>query len=182
METHCPLCGDEKRFARKRMPLYGHPVCKKCYYAFANRRQVAFLIDLFAYRAFVFASAFLLGWGMVQANPEVTVSELEDAGVILSLVLLPVFLLRDAIRGRSIGKILLGVRTIDEKSGAASGVKASILRGLPLLIPLVPLIVAAQLNKGHRWGDRWAGTRVIWEKHADSPVFATAAGLGKVFE
>jgi hypothetical protein len=37
------------------------------------------------------------------------------------------------------------------------------------------------MGKGHRWGDRWAGSRVIWSKHAGSPVFASKQALGAVF-
>ena len=38
----CPICGKAKTLKRL---LYGHAVCKRCYYAFANRRQAAFAID-----------------------------------------------------------------------------------------------------------------------------------------
>ena len=35
----------------------------------------------------------------------------------------------------------------------------------------VVIIIAIQLNKGYRLGDRFAKTRVIWKRHARSPVF-----------
>lgn len=44
----CPLCLKDAK-AKKAKPLYGTKVCKKCYYGLANRRQFAYLIDLFAW-------------------------------------------------------------------------------------------------------------------------------------
>ena len=41
----CPLCGKTKHM-RKAKKLYGHMVCPKCYYGFANRRQFAYILDL----------------------------------------------------------------------------------------------------------------------------------------
>src|SRR5439155_5644576 len=38
----CQLC--HQRPAWRKL-LYGHPVCKKCYYKFANRRQLAYVVD-----------------------------------------------------------------------------------------------------------------------------------------
>jgi len=31
--------------------------------------------------------------------------------------------------------------------------------------------MAVQLMKGHRWGDHWSHTRVVWTKYADHPIF-----------
>jgi transposase-like protein len=45
-QTSCPLCGEDKEMGKKAENLYGYLVCKKCNYAFANRRGFAFLIDL----------------------------------------------------------------------------------------------------------------------------------------
>ena len=44
----CPLCGGAIT-QRKVLTLYGQEVCKKCYYGFANRRQLAFLVDSVAW-------------------------------------------------------------------------------------------------------------------------------------
>lgn len=54
----CPLCRDGKHM-HKAKRLYSVPVCKKCYYKFANRRQLAYVID---WVAFYFISIYL---GMV---------------------------------------------------------------------------------------------------------------------
>lgn len=42
---NCPLCETEKHMGQKAEMLYGHLVCRKCHVAFANRRQLAFVID-----------------------------------------------------------------------------------------------------------------------------------------
>ena len=183
MESACPLCADGRRFAnpKKRKTLYGHPVCKKCCYAFANRRQLAYFIDC----GFAYLAGGLAMLGLAKLLVAVNLGSGAHFVIVTTafyVVFFSVLFLRDAFGGRSIGKAVCGVRTIREKSGATCGVKGSIVRALPLLIPIVPLIVAFQLQKGYRWGDRWAGTRVVWRKHAGSPVFSTAAELGKVFE
>jgi uncharacterized RDD family membrane protein YckC len=60
---------------------------------------------------------------------------------------------------------MLGLQVVDVDSGQGAGFGASFKRNLPLLIPVVPLIVAIQLNGGPRWGDGWANTRVVWKKY-----------------
>lgn len=184
MDPVCPLCHDPKRFAnpKKRKILYGHPVCKKCYYGFANRRQLAYAVDtVFLY--------FLGGFFMFSVSAAIVGLDFDSNDSVAPigimcfyLVFIGGILIRDAFRGRSVGKAICGVRTIVEKTGVPCGLKSSLMRSLPLFLPIVPIIIAFQLQRGHRWGDRWAGTRVIWRKHADSPVFSPAAALGQVFE
>jgi hypothetical protein len=48
-QSPCPLCGQIKRM-HKAKPLYGQMVCQKSYYAFANRRQLAFVLDIVGWR------------------------------------------------------------------------------------------------------------------------------------
>ena len=43
--NECPLCGQSKHMNEAKL-LYGHAVCKRCYYSFANRRQFAFFLDM----------------------------------------------------------------------------------------------------------------------------------------
>ena len=57
----CPLCGNAKHM-KKSKPLYGHQVCKKCYYAFANRRQIAFVIDVLSWRVVMLPVSFAIGF------------------------------------------------------------------------------------------------------------------------
>jgi len=77
-------------------------------------------------------------------------------------------LLRDAIGGQSIGKILLGLVVIDLTTGRVSSVLASVKRNFLLLLPganLVAIVLEAQTilsdPQGQRLGDRLAQTQVV---------------------
>lgn len=156
----CPLCGRTKPM-RKAKELYGQMVCKKCYYAFANRRQLAFAIDIILWHFIFFA--FIAGAGGVETESQA------NGMWYMSLL---VFFMKDGFSGHSPGKAMLGVRALDESTGRPLGPGASFKRNLPLLIPFMPLIVACQLCKGHRTGDGWSKAKVIWKKYKDHPVFA----------
>jgi hypothetical protein len=138
LQTHgpaCPLCGTDNRKKRPHYAkLYGHYVCRKCYHGFANRRRVAFLIDVTA-----------------------------------------VFFLKDGFRGQSPGKFLTGVQVLNEETGQPAGFWASFKRNLPLLIPRAVIVVPLQLVRGHRLGDRWSRTEVVWKKYKDKAPFAVEA-------
>ena len=167
----CPLCGKEKQMGRKAQLLYGHLVCRKCYYAFANRRQLAYAVDSVVWYGVVFSIGILLGTVMVAAGS--SQNDIQIAGNALGWILLPIFLCKDCFWGQSPGKALCGVRVIDQTTGEPGGILASFKRNLPLAIPLVPIVVAIQLCKGHRLGDGWSRTQVIWKKFASRPIFAT---------
>ena len=62
----CPLCGRDKWMGVRAKMLYGHPVCSKCYYGFANRRQFAFVVDLIIW--FVVLQAVFLGTGVTDPD------------------------------------------------------------------------------------------------------------------
>jgi len=71
------------------------------------------------------------------------------------------FLFKDGIKGYSPGKFLFGLRVIEASNGAPADYIDSLRRNIPLLFPLVSFVVAFQLWRGPRWGDGWAGTRVV---------------------
>ncbi len=178
-ETHpqtrgptCPLCGTDRI---KRQPhyakLYGHYVCRKCYHGFANRRQFAFLIDcilwILLFRFFAYG---------IDTALRVFHAPQDLIRVALNVLIWlhgATFLIKDGFRGMSPGKAAMDVCVIDETTGEPAGRKASARRNLPLLVPSVPFIIAFQLVKGHRWGDRWANTKVIWKKYRDKTPFRT---------
>jgi uncharacterized RDD family membrane protein YckC len=81
------------------------------------------------------------------------------------------FCLKDGFRGRSLGKLLFGVVVVDRISHEPIGFAASFKRNLCTIVPVLPLIVAFQLIRGHRLGEKWANTRVIWKKYAHRRVF-----------
>lgn len=77
-------------------------------------------------------------------------------------------LLRDAIGGRSIGKLLAGLVVISLETGRVSSVAASAKRNLLLLLPganLVAIFLEARTimtdPQGQRLGDRLAQTQVV---------------------
>jgi uncharacterized RDD family membrane protein YckC len=77
-------------------------------------------------------------------------------------------LLRDAIGGQSVGKLVFGLVVIDLMSGRAATVSASAQRNLLLLLPganLVAIFLEARTiavdPQGQRLGDRLAHTQVV---------------------
>jgi len=158
----CPLCGHAKPMKEAReLYLYGHKVCKKCYCGFANRRNFAFIVDIVLWNvAFFVLAAMVGGFGT------------EDSANGIWWLSLLAFCMKDGFSGFSPGKGLLGVQTMIEDTGRAAGFKASFMRNLPLLIPFMPFVVSSQLLKGHRTGDGWSNTKVIWKKYRTHPMFA----------
>lgn len=154
----------------KEKSLYGHMVCKKCYYGFANQRQLAYFLDILSYYAACLVAGLMLGFLMALSGS--SESEIGAVGSLLGWILLPVFICKDCFSGQSVGKAMCGVKVIDETTGEPCGIGASFKRNLPLVIPFMPFIVAFQLNGGPRTGDGWANTKVIWKKHASHPIFA----------
>lgn len=171
LEAHldtCPFC--HRPMGDKRKTLYHHPVCPKCYYAFANRRQLAFIIDRVLWVLPTYALTSVMIAVMAYTGQKIT-QEMADAIDLLSWPLFIVFLLKDGFHGYSPGKWICGVQTIDKATREPAGFLAALKRNLPVFIPIVPLIIAYQLQSGKRWGDGWANTMVIWKKYERSPVF-----------
>ena len=88
----------------------------------------------------------------------------------LGMVLLPnpYLLLKDAIEGKSIGKLVMGIVAYNEKEGRPGGLLDSIIRNWYLVIPMVgPLVVSAAIGaqiltgRRRRLGDEGADTVVI---------------------
>jgi hypothetical protein len=157
----CPLCGDARKMGNKARKLYDVWVCRRCGNGQINRRHFAYVFDvLILYGGITFVLAFLAG--IVGAAGHADVSAIAAGIPYLGFVL---FLLKDGFNGHSLGKAMLGLQVVDVDSGQGTGFGASFKRNLPLLIPVVPLIVAIQLNRGPRWGDGWANTRVVWKKY-----------------
>jgi hypothetical protein len=187
----CPLCGQE---IKKSKVVYGHTICKNCWAGYINRRQVAYVID-----GLILTVAAFFG-GMALAS--VFGAEMGWGVFFLTLVLDGLWLGRDALGGRSPGKACMNMETIDNSSGAPIGWQQAFVRNWPLaigvagilvtqfaemitenqglaLIAQIPVAViviamAFQINRGPRWGDAQANTRVIWRRYGESPVFNPA--------
>lgn len=160
----CPLCRRAEKLTRK---LYAHDVCRECWASFANRRQLAFVVDWLL----ISVASFILGFAVGHRMSDQALQGLAF------LLFAPLLLLKDGFRGRSPGKALMDLTVVDVVSGAPAGLGASLLRNLPLLVPFVPLFVAFQLKGGRRVGDGWAGTRVIWNRYSRSEVFASVPAV-----
>ncbi len=156
---------------------YGYGVCKKCHYAFANRRQIAYLVDAILITipniAVIFALALMI------PPPGMLFSILAFA---CNVVIFSVFIFKDGFNGHSPGKALMGVQVLDSRTGQPAGFSHSFKRNLPLTVAVLPivggyimlvvvLVIAFQIAKGFRLADSWAHTRVIWKKYAHLPLF-----------
>jgi hypothetical protein len=163
--TECPLCGRNTDRMGKLKILYGHTICRDCYFSFANKRQLAFFIDIVFWRILSYPLAYVLGYTMG------TIGFSMQTITVVGYMLTSIFLCKDCFSGRSPGKAITGVQAIDKTSGIPIGLWASFKRNLPLIIPFMPLVVAFELCKGTRTGDGWANSKVIWKKYASNPVF-----------
>ena len=173
MTFRCPICFSD---AAATADLYGTQVCVRCRRRFSTRRQVAFAVD-FAF--FSHALVYVLFWAPPTVPDwivRVTVS-----------CLYALFCFKDGFSGRSPGKVLCGVRVVDDRSLEPTGFRASLVRNAPVLLLLlggiwIPrfgvvaagaglLLIAHKLQLGPRWGDRDAHTKVVWKQYAHRVPF-----------
>jgi uncharacterized RDD family membrane protein YckC len=171
---YCTVCGSAARLHKGRKVIYDHLACQRCWKAFVNRRTLAYAIDLALLWLGTTSLMFLLSVLVSAAGP-VTGTVAEAVSFTAWIGGLALFVARDALlEGRSPGKALTGLAVVERVGGRPIGVAASVRRNLVMLVPLVPLLAASQIQRGGtRWGDRWAGTRVIWTAHADRLPFRT---------
>lgn len=158
----CPLCREPGSLRKKGKRLYGGIVCKKCFYKFVNRRQGAYLIDSFA----MYVVGILLGYYIQLAAPigGMMTAGASIFGVLYQLAFNAAFFMKDGFGGKSPGRWLTGITVVDAKTRDPIGFAQSFKRNLPLLIPFSPFIIMFTMGKGPRWGDKWANTRVVWDK------------------
>jgi uncharacterized RDD family membrane protein YckC len=124
-----------------------------------GRRVVATLID-----------GIVLGFlgGTVTVGTNTTASDLELTRLSTggSLVLLLYYVLMESLLGRTVGKLITGIRVVDEATGNRPGVGAAIVRTLLRLIDglfgyLVGFIIATSSVRRRRLGDMAAKTLVV---------------------
>ena len=94
-------------------------------------------------------------------------SRIGSGGALLAVLYL---VFRDALWGRSIGKLVLSLRVIGRESGSSIGLVASLKRNIMFVIPLLNAAISVAVfegvilyfdEEGLRLGDRIAGTKVI---------------------
>lgn len=165
--TVCPLC-QVSRKPKAFKKLFGIPVCSKCFYKLANRRQFAYIIDSIVLYLASYVFAFAIGLMFPEAfnSPPDQFTAMDAFWTAWGWVVVPlIFAMKDGFSGHSPGKWLTGVQVVDQLTREPIGFRQSFKRNLCLLIPIAPLIVAFTLAKGRRWGDKWAHTEVVWKKY-----------------
>jgi len=177
-QFECPICATRVHPGTTK-PLYDIPVCKACSNRFARRRRIAFAIDAtlweVPYQVILLVVAYFLitSMGLERAQDILGGVFLEW---VLPWIILPlIFSFKDGFSGMSPGKRWMGLQVVDAVSREPIGFRQSLRRNLGLIIPIVPLIIASQMRRGRRCGDRWAGTTVIWRKYRDKPPFNPGA-------
>lgn len=171
----CPICSRKPTKPGKAKLLYGFLVCRRCRNGFANRRQLAYILDHVAWLGVI--SLVFYAYGVVSSSVAIPLNRgtslvpllMEQANKWLLLPL--VFSLKDGFSGMSVGKWVTGVQVVDVHSREPIGFRQSFKRNLVLLVPFAVLIVGLTMMKGQRWGDSWADTVVVWRKFGHKRPF-----------
>lgn len=169
---HCPACLRPVIIPWRIEKLYGVRVCSKCRNGLASRRQFAYLVDRIAFAVF--------SMGVAPIVQDAFPSRLSTGAesLLAFLVLRLIFLCKDGIYGKSLGKLLAGIRVVDVTTRAPIGVPQSLVRNLPMLIPYIGVLgIFWTMMKGGRWGDGWANTMVVWDRYKDRLPFADLADI-----
>ena len=183
-QYRCPLCNRDKPMGRKAKKLYNGWACASCINGFANRRQAAYLIDSFAIFLLFLGIGFVLEFIGIDINwPQRTI--FASFSFIIALTVFQLynnvisfpFYLKDGWKGRSPGKWVCGITVVDETSREPIGFGQSFKRNIPLAIPFAVLVALVQMMKGRRLGDKWAHTRVVWNKYKHRFPFEDRAGI-----
>jgi RDD family protein len=124
-------------------------------------RIAAFLVDAVTIAVVLILPASLVSYGLAWIGG--SVKGIQIVWWAALAILLFSILIRDGIRGRSAGKQLLGLR-LTTRRGGRCGYFRSVIRNLPLVVPLWNLLEVAFVLAGRaRTGDRIAGTLVTEE-------------------
>lgn len=175
-ELRCPVCLRPLKRPHKCKKLFGMKVCNRCRNGFANRRQLAYVIDnlVLYFVMFLLTLLFLQLPGRRFGATSRPSSGLSTLISVYTYLLVPfLFILKDGFAGRSPGKLLMGLQVVDKTSLDPIGVGRSIKRNLMLMIPYVGVIGGAiTMMGGQRWGERWANTMVMWLKYKHRQPFS----------
>jgi uncharacterized RDD family membrane protein YckC len=124
-------------------------------------RVAAFLVDALTIAIVLILPAALISYAMAMIGG--SLKGIQIVWWIALAILILSILIRDGFRGRSVGKQLLGLRLTTRKGGRC-GYLRSVIRNLPLVVPLWNLIEVAFVLAGKpRTGDRIARTLVTEE-------------------
>lgn len=132
--------------------------------AISSKRNLAYVIDCLPLMATVIGS-FYLTWAIAENKISGELRVLASLAFTCFGIFAPIYLLfKDSIKGQSIGKKLLGCRVVLSATGKPIGPAESLIRNLPFILPLAPLIelIVSKVNPdGQRLGDMLAETTVV---------------------
>ncbi|HEX9160903.1 MAG TPA: RDD family protein [Thermoanaerobaculia bacterium] len=124
-------------------------------------RVAAFLVDALTIAVVLILPASLVSYALAWIGG--SVKGIQIVWWIALAILVLSILIRDGIRGRSVGKQLLGLR-LTTRRGGRCGYFRSLVRNLPLIVPGWNVLEVAFVLAGRpRTGDRIAGTLVTEE-------------------
>ncbi len=124
-------------------------------------RVAAFLVDALSLSIILVLPASLISYTLAWFGG--SVKGIAIVWFVAVSILILGILLRDGYRGRSIGKQLLGLRLMTPR-GEGCGYGRSVIRNVPLIIPLWNLVEMGCILTGRpRTGDRIARTTVTEE-------------------
>lgn len=160
-------------------------------------RGGSLLIDLIIYWALFLALLLVGGQAVMAAADPALQAALSLLLAITCLVIVPVTV-ETLTRGRSVGKLVFGIRTVRDDGGAIR-FRHCLIRGLAgfgeiyLTLGLLPLITAIFTERSKRLGDVMAGTYAVRSRHprvrpmmlpvpAPMAAWAQIADIGRVPE
>jgi uncharacterized RDD family membrane protein YckC len=157
VRCHAPYCTKcQAKPLRKQFFL-----CRRCQTGLWNRRFGALIVDSLAFVSVptIAATVAAIASGAGESVMSIAVNVVQFAGVIL------IFARDSLFRGAGPGKRMSGLRVVQSKDGNTPlTVWQGILRWLSQAIPVFNLFDAMAAYSDplmRRYGDRWAGTRVI---------------------
>jgi uncharacterized RDD family membrane protein YckC len=150
------------------------------------RRGFAYLVDfvaLFIFWAFVAGKSFLISanWSTYDGNWVTDINYQNPGNALLFLLLLVVyFAVCEAVSGRTLGKVVLGIRVVDVVSGNRPGARAALRNFLRPIDLGLGVIFALLSGRNQTLGDRIAGTVVVRNGGEGFPV-AKPPTVGRKF-
>lgn len=160
VRCHAPYCNRCRAKPYKKQFFF----CRHCQAGMYNRRSLAVILD---FLGFVYFPLFATGVAIAAAGVAETAAPL--IYVVQFGGLLMIFVRDAAFGGAGPGKRIMGLRVVSSKDGRTPvSYGQGFLRWLSQFIPfynLVDLSVPFRDPQLRRFGDRWAGTRVLDTEH-----------------
>jgi uncharacterized RDD family membrane protein YckC len=156
VRCHAPYCSKCRAKPLRKQFFF----CRRCQVGVWNRRFGAFVLDLIVMYVVLFAATFLMmALGASQTMQSIVINVVAFGAAAFLFV-------RDAVfDGAGIGKRIVGLRVVQAKDGKTPlTIGQGIVRWLSQYVPIFNLVDAQAAFADplmRRYGDRWAGTRVI---------------------